>query len=156
MVPFWDRVDRSGGPDACWPWTGTVTTNGYGRINRQVNGRLVPLSVHPIACEAAHGPRPAGHEAAHSCHNPPCCNPRHLRWATHQENAEDMTRAGRQARGERQGSAKLTEAETVAIRKEYAAGGTTQGALARRYGVGQVTISEVILGKTWRHLPLAA
>jgi hypothetical protein len=30
---FWSRVDRSGGPDACWPWVGNSRyTSGYGRV----------------------------------------------------------------------------------------------------------------------------
>ena len=28
---FWERVDQSPGPDACWPWLGK-TVDGYGRV----------------------------------------------------------------------------------------------------------------------------
>src|SRR5438874_974236 len=28
---FWSKVDKSGGPDACWPWTGCINAWGYGK-----------------------------------------------------------------------------------------------------------------------------
>src|SRR5689334_7900007 len=46
---FWSRVDRSGGPTACWPWMGPRTKDGYGRFR----GRYA----HRIALEAALGRR---------------------------------------------------------------------------------------------------
>lgn len=29
---FWPKVDKSGGPDACWPWLGGINGDGYGFI----------------------------------------------------------------------------------------------------------------------------
>jgi hypothetical protein len=49
-----------------------------------------------LICEIAHGAPPTPkHEAAHSCHQPMCINPRHLRWLTHEENMAE--RRGRRA-----------------------------------------------------------
>src|SRR3990167_1466998 len=96
--PFWSRVDRSGGDDACWPWRGKIGKRyGYGVIERRVAGKAKGFRPHAIACATRHGPRPPRLDTAHSCHNPPCCNPMHLRWATRKENMEDMARAGRGA-----------------------------------------------------------
>jgi hypothetical protein len=34
-------------------------------------------------------PDPPNHHALHSCHNPSCVNPYHLRWGSHDENMHD-------------------------------------------------------------------
>lgn len=42
----------------------------------------------------------------------------------------------------------LTPAQADDIRRAYAAGGQSQNQLARRYGVAQATINNLLLGKT--------
>lgn len=71
--------------DECVLWPHTVNSKGYGQIG--VNGKST--SVHVLACEQAHGPRPEGKQAAHSCGVKRCINQRHLRWATQSENEAD-------------------------------------------------------------------
>lgn len=58
----------------------------------------------------------------------------------------------RVAYGERQGSAKLGAYDVVAIRVRHKAGGISQRALAREFGVHQSLISLIIRGKKWKHL----
>jgi hypothetical protein len=46
-------------------------------------------------CLLAHGEAPPGKNiVAHWCGNAKCVSPRHLRWATQQENADDNRRLG--------------------------------------------------------------
>ena len=88
---FDERVDRSAGPGACWPWTGPRHSAGYGLFRRQY--------AHRLALESALGrPLGSGMEACHSCDNPPCCNPAHLFEGTHQDNVRDMAAKGRHRR----------------------------------------------------------
>jgi hypothetical protein len=54
--------------------------------------------------------------------------------------------------GEKNGSSRLTETAIRDIRMRYAAGGITQAALAEEYRVQQTMISQIILGKAWRHV----
>lgn len=62
-------------------------------------------------------------------------------------------RCGRKTtRGEGNPHAKLTEAEVVAIRQEYDAGGTTYKAMAAKYGVDESTVGHIIQRKIWRHV----
>ena len=90
---FWPKVDRRGGPDACWPWLGS-TGQGYGQIF--LNGRGVPA--HRVAWELHHGiPFPASMDACHRCDNPPCCNPLHVWPGTPSDNALDASSKGRLA-----------------------------------------------------------
>lgn len=84
---FWSKVDRSAGPDGCWPWTAGINTYGYGKF--WLDGHDV--GAHRIAWELEHGdPPPPGVEIDHACHNGTgcelgcecphrrCCNPRHM------------------------------------------------------------------------------
>jgi HNH endonuclease len=73
---FWGKVDRSGGPDACWPWTAS-RKEGYGQFwtNREHNP--IPRA-HRVAYELTHGEIPEGHLVHHLCENRLCVNPAHL------------------------------------------------------------------------------
>lgn len=131
-------TDKSSGPDACWPWTGRRTKDGYGQLLWQ--GK--PQRVHRLAWMAAHGPIPPGLHVLHKCDNRPCRNEAHLWLGTNAENNADMMGKGRH------GTAKLTEADARAIR---AATGM-QKDIAKRFGVTQANVSCIRSGKTWRHV----
>lgn len=93
---FWSKVDRSAGLFGCWEWQGGKSGQGYGRF--KVAGRL--WSPHRIAVAAIDGGIPPsasyhGFVVMHSCDNPSCCNPAHLKIGTHSENVRDMDRKGR-------------------------------------------------------------
>lgn len=96
---FWSKVDRSGGPHACWPWLAKRARNGYGSF--WYEGRNV--SAHRVAHVLAHGPVPAGLLVMHSCDNRPCCNPAHLSAGTASDNAHDKFRKGRGAHPHQRG-----------------------------------------------------
>lgn len=88
---FWLRVDRRGS-DECWPWTGAQSKAGYGMLGLPRNMRRGTKSVQAthIALGIAGVRRPSVHAMAlHSCDNPCCVNPAHLRWGDHADNAED-------------------------------------------------------------------
>jgi hypothetical protein len=86
------RVDRSAGPDACWPWQGGRKVKGYGRLMRDYKD----LQSHRVAWEETFGPIPDGLQVLHHCDNPPCCNPAHLFLGTPGDNVRDMVAKGRQ------------------------------------------------------------
>ena len=148
-VRFWEKVDRSGGPDACWPWMAYRTKHGYGMIG--LGGKGNPERSHRVAWLLTHGPIPEGELIRHSCDNPPCCNPAHLSPGTPGDNMADRDAAGRQARGESAGRVKLTEFDVREIRAQRAAGATAPS-LASRYGVAIVTIYSIQYRKSWRHI----
>jgi hypothetical protein len=84
---FWARVDNSGGPKACWPWTGNFDKSGYGMVRR--DGKY--CSTQKVAHELTSGVTIAhGLKACHHCDNPPCCNPIHVYAGTHTQNMRDI------------------------------------------------------------------
>ncbi len=96
---FWVKIDRSGGPDTCWPWTASRWPNGYGRFS--VGGRIE--YAHRVAYELDRShPLPAERPfVLHHCDNPACCNARHLFSGTHTDNMADMLAKGRGRWGRR-------------------------------------------------------
>ena len=140
VARFWSKVD-AGGLFDCWPWRGKLQRDGYGQF--AVRGRLLTAS--RVACALAHGPSEL--EACHTCDCPACCNPAHLYWGTHAANMRDRQRRVRQARGERNGRAKLTAAQVREIRGR---GGSCRQ-LAAEFGVDRTTIRDIRNGEIWRH-----
>ena len=94
---FWTWVDKSGGPDACWPWMGKRhSEDGYGRYRFQKKYH----TAHRYALWSAVGDAPDGKPfALHSCDYQPCCNPAHLRWGSNQDNVDDKVARGRTRNG---------------------------------------------------------
>lgn len=100
-------------------------------------------------CILAHGEPPAPNfHAAHSCGNPPCVNPKHLRWASSKENSADKIIHGTEIYGERNGKTKLTAQDVLAIRKAQ----PNLKALMDRYGVSKGCISKIRSGARWGHI----
>ena len=97
---FRRKVDTSGGPDACWPWTGSVTEYGYGEW-REGGRNGDRWMTHRYAWLLEHGELPEN-DLDHTCHTRAvedgtcsggvsclhrrCCNPSHLEPVTRREN----------------------------------------------------------------------
>ena len=74
--------------DQCVNWPFKVNVDGYGSVSFE--GRSQPAS--RVALVLFTGENPPDKQAAHApiiCHNPTCCNPLHMRWATRAENTAD-------------------------------------------------------------------
>lgn len=141
LASVFDRVDRSGGETSCWPYLGARTSRGYGR---HPYGNKMKRA-HRLAYEATHGEIPTGLLVCHRCDNPPCCNPAHLFLGTSTDNVADCTTKGRRALGEAHPRAKLTAQAVREIRESR----QSMLSLSRRYGVSDMTIRSVVLGKSW-------
>lgn len=140
------QTDRSPHPTGCWTWVGAVHANGYGVI--LANGRQV--GAHRAAYELAKGSVPPGLMVLHSCDNPVCVNPDHLRAGTHDDNMRDKVERGRQARlsGESAPNARLTQADVDEIRAA-AHSGARHRVIAQRYGVSRSNVGMIVQHKRW-------
>jgi len=143
---FWARVDKTGGEDACWNWTASAGRYGIVKYNQKTIG------THVLALTLTHGPKPADKPyACHNCkQNKICCNPKHLRWDTHDENMKDRDNDGTTPKGEILG--KLTELQVKEIRAKYETGKYTQQKLGEDYGICTAAICQIVNRKTWKHI----
>ena len=91
LARYWSKVEEGETPDDCWIWTGARSSHGYGQL--RVDGKA--LLAHRIIAEVAFGDS-GGLFCLHSCDNPPCVNPKHLRWGTAKDNMMDRKERGRE------------------------------------------------------------
>lgn len=143
-------ADRSGGPDACWPWSRGMDTNGYGVVAvppADRDGGRTQEKASRAAWRVHHGRTiPPGYEILHVCDNPPCVNPAHLRLGTHAENMADMAAKRRSPWGERSARLKLTDAD-VAEARQMRADGALHREIAERFGVSLPYVSRLMRGE---------
>jgi hypothetical protein len=147
-MPLADRLATRiarGGPDECWPWTGTRNPKGYGliRLDGQMRG------AHRAVFFVTHGRWPE--VCRHTCDNPPCCNPAHLLDGSTGDNLRDAYERGQKSptRGTAQRGAKLSEEQVREIRSRYATGTTTQRALASEFGVSHILVGFIVRREAW-------
>ncbi len=152
------------GPDECWEWHRALEWFGYGRM---VVRRKWRLKAHRVAFLLNGGnlsedkPR-----VLHSCDNPKCCNPQHLRAGSDKENAEDKVSRGRQTKGEQTGpkvtgqrrkngdpGVSFTPEDVVKIRALYREQGMTQRGIGVIYNVHQTVIGRIVNRRSWAHIP---
>ena len=88
---------------------------------------------------------PEGYLVMHTCDNPNCINPNHLRLGTHRDNMLDRQLKGRTRKGSENGKAKLTEEQVYHIK--FVA---TESAkeLATGYNVSPYTIRSIKRGES--------
>lgn len=137
-------VERNKNNSGCWMWPGHTDKDGYGRTKFNGKTTVAHRAVYRFVC----GEIPPGKYLCHKCDNPPCCRPDHLFVGTQKENCADAKAKDRHSRGERNGISKLTDDAVRDIRTSK----LTQWELARKYGVWQAAIWQVIHRKRWTHV----
>jgi HNH endonuclease len=90
---FWSKVDTSGGPDACWPWTAAIDkATGYGVF--AITSDQV-YRAHRVMYQLVTGEALGDKQIDHICFNRKCVNPKHLRPVTKKQNMENRPGAQR-------------------------------------------------------------
>lgn len=146
----------------CWEWTGCRDPQGYGRVNWAA--QTTDTLVHRIAFAVLTERDPGDLLVCHRCDNPPCFNPTHLYLGTVADNNRDTVERGQwspppimpaghptRAHGERNGSAKLTEA---AVRAAFSDPRPTH-VIAAELGVDRTCVNNIKRGASWRHVTAA-
>ena len=155
-VAFWKRVCKT---ETCWFWTGAKrSTSGYGVLRVPIDtayGRAaLGVAAHKLSYVLTNGPIPIGKILLHSCDEPACVRPDHLRPGTHRENAEDFF--GKRPAKDRNPhwAAKLTSDEEIKrLRDLYFQANMTVGALARQFGMSKPGVIAVLTGQSHRGAP---
>jgi hypothetical protein len=139
---FWAKVKRTAD---CWGWEGGKHHWGYGIFHAWYSHAIV---AHRFSYMLHYGPIPKGALVCHHCDNPECTNPEHLFLGDQQANMDDMHRKGRGAIGSKNGLAKLSESQVVAIRADS----RSSVVLGKIYGVSSATVRRVKRRELWVHV----
>jgi predicted XRE-type DNA-binding protein len=132
----------------CHEWKGGITVNGYGVTGngggcKRAHRRMWELKVGQI---------PQGMVIRHLCHNRKCVNIDHLAVGTHQDNMDDMVKAGRACNGWKNGNYKksyLDEKDILEIRQLASEDEFTLWEIAEAYGADVSYISDIAKGDCW-------
>lgn len=134
----------------CLVWTKHVNKSGYGSVWHNGKNR----DVHRVSYELHHGEIPDGMRILHSCDNRPCINPDHLSPGTQKQNMDDMAMRGRDKKvsGVTHHYAKLSPEIAAEIRRRYKpyCRKNSSCALAREFGVSQMSVWALLKGETWK------
>ena len=146
----WFRSQLEPDQGGCLIWkNGKQLARGYGWL--WLKGR--PVLANRVVLELKLGrPISDGMFACHTCDNPPCCNPEHLKEGTNQDNMNDKVNRKRQSKmqGEANGTSKLKAAQVVVIRalEEF----MSPSELAEAYDVSSTLIRRIQSRITWKHV----
>ena len=140
IINFWAKVNKS---NSCWLWTGSKSSSGYGRYKNQLAHRYSMI---------INGMPPGNLCVCHHCDTPLCVNPAHLFLGTRKDNIIDKTIKGRAAKGETNGSVKLSSTDVLKIRNLYQNTTISQKQLAVMYKVSQMQIWRIVNNLKWKHL----
>jgi DNA-binding transcriptional regulator YiaG len=143
-----NRIEKMSMPEpntGCWLWLGSLKNkNGYGQIMLR-NRRGKPQYAHRVSFEAFKCESAGTQFVLHSCDQPYCVNPDHLRLGSVRDNAADMMRRGRgkgQLTLHDPRMTRLSDAQVVAIRESA----LSANKLARTFGVSTRHICHI---KRW-------
>ena len=121
--------------NGCWEWKWSRAPKGYGQV--WIDKTMV--RIHRLSYIQEVGPIPEGLHVLHQCHNPPCCNPSHLKLGTNQENLQEKS------------NNKLTPADVRKIRLMLEEG--YRGIyIADVFNVTPMTISHIKSNRTWQNV----
>lgn len=155
---FWSKVRKS---DNCWWWQAGLFSNGYGQFRL---GKK-KIKAHCFVYMICFGEIPASKIVCHTCDNKKCVNPAHLFLGTHKDNAQDRDKKGRSGdggsktkkqtgmvMGENNPAAKLSVIQVRYIRMLWEQDFWTQRGLARKFGVSQSQIANIIHRRSWKNV----
>lgn len=167
---LWSKVAR-GRKNECWPWTAKAKLQtGYGVLKLKSGKQIVASR---IVCFVHHGPAPfPGAKALHSCDNPTCCNPSHLRWGTQGDNVQDAINRRRHInppritdnpeweakwrssmrKGEDVTNTNLTDDLVREVWRLHIENKSIR-AISEIVRIKQHIVADICRGRSWRHLP---
>lgn len=144
---FLSKVNQT---ENCWEWCGTKNPAGYGIIQTDWAKEMKTQYAHRISYMLFKGDL-NGLDILHSCDNPKCVNPSHLRLGTQAENNKDRDEKGRHKAlsGLEHGSSIFNKQQIDDIRKMRSEGIYYKD-IAEKYNCNRRTIERICLNKTYK------
>lgn len=145
-VRFWSKVAKTA---TCWLWVGGGEPYGRIHVGYRAEGNYRLESAHVVSWVLAYGPVPESLYVLHTCDVKLCVRPDHLFVGTALDNMQDKMKKGRHVSspGERNGQAKLSDAQVFELRALYVSGTHTQLALSCLFGVSNQHVSRLVSEK---------
>lgn len=139
---FWSKVAFAR-EDECWEWQGVRDRKGYGVFNQKKASKILAegSAAHRIAYTLEVDIIPEGLSVLHSCDNPPCVNPAHLRTGTLSDNMLDMIVRNRRM-----------SFTPIEIAEQIAQSGLPRKEIADTFGVSLRVVHHIKGGDSWTHL----
>lgn len=134
----------------CWLWTGSLTRGGYGHIRDMVGDNWGMRRAHRVSYELNKGDIPQGKVIMHTCDNPLCVNPSHLKVGTNLENTRDKVSKGRHSWGIKDGHNKLNLRLANHIREYYKSYEAEYKHIAIIFGTSTQQVCRIINNQIWR------
>lgn len=122
--------------------------DGYSKLHISVGGKKETVLVHRMVLLAFDRAPKDGELGLHRNGDPSDNSPLNLYWGTHQQNMIDRKRHGNYAVGDAHPMAKLSAEQALEIKTSKESGVL----IARRIGISQQVVSNIRVGKTWRHI----
>lgn len=146
VLPFYRDAILGNTSKDCLIWP--FGTDQFGYPQMRLGGRNVRVT-RQICFDTLGPPSDDNMQAAHSCGNGRggCVNPKHLYWATAQQNAEDKVRHGTVPRGEGHWAAKLSREDAAQIRSLK--GKMTVAKISERFRISCSQVCEIQNGNAW-------
>lgn len=135
-------------PDSCIIGNGLPDPDGYRRIGIGGQSERRRYYTHRLVYRAFVGELHSRHVVMHTCDNPACINPKHLRAGTHAQNMQDMVDKRRHEWGEDHYNAKLTADQVRTIRDDK----RPHRVIAEEFGVTRSVVSNIKARRIWKHL----
>lgn len=134
----------------CWNITShSLDKDGYGALKREIDGRVYRRA-HRVSYAYFKGHVGENLSILHSCNNPSCINPDHLREGDHSMNMKDRLASGNYYEN-MHGTVKLNRELVLKIDSLLLSGATRKEA-SLETGVNISTVADIAMGKTWIHV----
>jgi hypothetical protein len=135
---FWYSVNKTDNANGCWEWQRGTTGGGYGEL--WFNG--IMCRAHVVSWFIAFNKWPEKF-LLHSCDNPPCVNPAHLREGTAKDNALDAKVRNRTCKGSAHHWTKLSESDRAEIAILVSESKLSQKEIGKLYNICQSMVSRI-------------
>ncbi len=160
---FWSKVDVKS-EDECWPWLAGIKTSGksgqYGGFYiKQIDNTM---TAHKVSFIITHhfdisDDIPDEIVIRHTCNNPICVNPKHLKLGTYQNNSSDMVESGNSLHGSKNPKASLTSEQVKEAREKWSTGEYSIREIGEIFNVSENVMRAVVKNiryKDYNYTPL--
>lgn len=147
---FWKYVEKKS-DNECWLWKGGKKPKGYGSIGLTKSTKTI--TSHRLSF-MIHNKREIAPNTMilHSCDNPSCVNPNHLREGTAQDNTNDAKERGRITLGRKKGEEHQNSVLTVEQVLEIYHTSLSHKKAAAQYKVSARLVFNIKHGLAWKHV----